>query len=116
MNFVADEGVSRALVEALRENGHDVFHIAESSRGVADDEILEKANNEDRILITRDKDFGELVYKNKMLHAGIVLNRLHVLSTEKKIEIILNVIDEFGEELKGKFTVIEPGNIRFRII
>lgn len=62
MKFVADEGVDAPIVKRLRENGHDAFYIAESDRGISDEEVLEIANAESRILITRDKDFGELVF------------------------------------------------------
>ena len=63
MNFIADEGVDFLIVKKLREDGHDVFYIAEEKRGISDATILNIANQEDRLLITRDKDFGELVYR-----------------------------------------------------
>ncbi len=62
MNFVVDEGVDLQIVKALRKKRHDVLYIAELASGITDDLVLQYANQQDRILITRDKDFGELVY------------------------------------------------------
>jgi hypothetical protein len=62
MNFVADESCVRPVIQALREAGHDVVAIAEIARGATDDQVLEHALKEKRVLITEDRDFGELVY------------------------------------------------------
>jgi hypothetical protein len=64
--------------------------------------------------MTRDKDFGELAYRDKKVHTGIILNRLFELSSERKAEIVSKVVRDFGEELIGAFTVIQPGKIRMR--
>jgi len=64
--------------------------------------------------MTRDKDFGELVFRDKTVHSGIILNRLHELSSENKARIILKVIEDFTEQLIGAFTVIQPDKIRLR--
>ncbi|MFN0216817.1 MAG: DUF5615 family PIN-like protein [Saprospiraceae bacterium] len=68
MKFIVDEGVDGTLVNLLREAEHDVFYFAESLQSTDDAIILEIANTENRILITRDKDFGELVWRMKMVH------------------------------------------------
>lgn len=114
MRFVAVEGVDSQIVDTLRTNGHDVFYIAETSPGSLDDEILDLASLEDRILVTRDKDFSELVFRDKMIHSGIILNRLHQLSSENKARIVLKVIEKYQDELIGAFTVIQPHKIRIR--
>lgn len=62
MNFVADESCAKPVVLALREAGHDVLSIAEVAPGATDQQVLERALNEKRVLITEDRDFGELVY------------------------------------------------------
>ncbi len=63
MRFLADECCDAGLVAALRDDGHDVLYAVESLRGVPDDEILTRAFSENRILLTEDKDFGDLVYR-----------------------------------------------------
>lgn len=62
MRFLADECCDAALVSTLRGDGHDVLYAVESLRGATDDEILLRAFSERRILLTEEKDFGELVY------------------------------------------------------
>jgi predicted nuclease of predicted toxin-antitoxin system len=116
MRFPADEGVDRQIVEKLRTEGHDVLYIAEIDAGISDDKVLELSNEEERILMTRDKDFGELAYRDRKVHAGIILNRLYELTSEKKAELVSKVIQEFGEQLVGTFTVIQPGRIRIKKI
>lgn len=64
--------------------------------------------------MTRDKDFGELIFRDKMVHSGVILNRLHELSSENKARIIQKVIEDFQEQLIGSFTVIQPNKIRLR--
>ena len=91
MKFFADEGVDLQIVARLRDEGHDVWYAAEDIAGTDDEEILSLANQEERILITRDKDFGELAYRDKKVHAGIVLNRLFELSSERKAELVCKV-------------------------
>jgi predicted nuclease of predicted toxin-antitoxin system len=104
MKFLADEGV----------DGHDVLYVAENIGGTSDDEVLELANQTERILMTRDKDFGELVYREKKVHTGIILNRLYEISSLQKAALVSKVIQNFGEQLIGSFTVIQPGRIRMR--
>ena len=116
MKFVADEGVDGQIIESLRAAGHDVLYIAEIGPGTDDDIVLHYANDEDRILMTRDKDFGELVFRKKQVHSGIVLNRLYELASETKAEIVSSVISKYGEELYGSFTVIQPGRVRIKKI
>lgn len=65
MNFLADENVDRQIVERLRCVGFNVRYIAETDAGISDDEVLDLANSEESLLLTADKDFGELVFRLK---------------------------------------------------
>ena len=67
MRLLADEGVDAAIVARLRFDGYDVVYVAELSPGITDDAVLELANAEERILMTADKDFGELVFRLRQL-------------------------------------------------
>jgi predicted nuclease of predicted toxin-antitoxin system len=75
MNFVADESCAMPVIRALREAGHDVVAIAEVARGASDDQVLERATEDKRVLITEDRDFGELVYARGRSSAGVILVR-----------------------------------------
>jgi hypothetical protein len=61
VNFIADENIDSIIVEVLRANDHEVRYIAELDRGADDEQILQAANNSGELLITADKDFGEIV-------------------------------------------------------
>jgi predicted nuclease of predicted toxin-antitoxin system len=80
MKFLADECCDAALVNALRVDGHDVLYVIESLRGATDEEILSRAFSESCILLTEDKDFGELVYRLQLPTYGCVLMSLTELS------------------------------------
>ncbi len=114
IRFVADEGVDAPIVRLLRQNDFDVFYIAEESPSIDDTIVLQKANTENRILITKDKDFGELVYRLRQVHTRVILTRLEGLKPQHKAEIVLAVIQKHLDEIRGSFTVIQPGIVRIR--
>ena len=114
MNFVADEGVDRQVVDRLRADGHTVWWTAEMAPGISDDEVLDHCNREASLLLTADKDFGELVYRLGRVVRGVVLVRLSGVSTPLKAEIVSSALAKRGEQLSGSFPVISPGQIRIR--
>lgn len=114
MRFLADEGVDGMIVGSIRGDGHDVRWMAEEREGAKDDVILEGAVQDARILITEDKDFGELVYRQRLHHRGVVLVRVDGISNEKKGRIVARAMREHESDLPGAFTVIQHGTIRIR--
>ena len=114
MYLLADEGVERQIVERLRSDGHSVAYIAEMSPGIGDEVILTQANAEQALLITLDKDFGELVFRQRLVCEGVVLLRLVGLSNEKKAAIVAGILKSRGAEMSDAFSVITPGNVRIR--
>jgi predicted nuclease of predicted toxin-antitoxin system len=111
--FIADESVEKRIVLAIRKN-HKVEYVAETMKGADDELVLQNAEEQKRILITADKDFGELVYHWQQVHAGIILYRLQGLSIQEKISLVKGTIDKYGVDLLNAFTVISPRNIRIR--
>ena len=114
MNFLADESVDRQIVDRLREDSHLVWYVAEMAPGISDDVVLDLANREAALLLTADKDFGELVYRQGRLAPGVVLIRLAGLSPMSKADVVAFAISEHVTELPRAFTVITPGGIRIR--
>lgn len=112
MKFVADESLDFPVIIALREAGHDVYSIKEQSPRMSDDVILKIANAQKRILITSDKDFGELVFRLKLISSGIILLRLPEISNHKKAELTLACISQYRNKLKSSFCVIASGKMR----
>jgi len=84
MRFLADEGVDRQIVERLRLDGHEVAYVAEMSPGLLDDAVLRESRDAGRVLITADKDFGELVFKQREASTGVLLVRLWGLDRIRK--------------------------------
>lgn len=114
MIFVCDEGVDRSIVEQLRSDGHNVTYIAELSPSVPDDEVLREANVRGAVLVTADKDFGELVFRLGQLSTGILLIRLHDLTTQDRASLVAAVVLDHGAELTGAFSVLSPTKLRIR--
>lgn len=114
MNFLADECIDVQIVECLRSEEYEVLYIAEMDPGISDEEVLSKANRQGALLLTADKDFGELVFRQNQFSIGVILARLSGMSPNRKSEIILSVIREHEAELLDAFTVIAPGLVRIR--
>ena len=114
MNLVADEGVDRPVVDRLRQDGHAVVYVAELSPSVVDEEVLQQANTRSAVLLTADKDFGELVFRQGLVHSGVVLLRLAGLANATKAEIVAEACRDRAAELVGAFSVVSPGQVRIR--
>ena len=114
MNIVADESVDKPVVDSLRSAGHKVYYVAEAESGITDDQVLQIARTKKALLITADKDFGELVFRQKSISFGIALLRISGISESAKCEVVLNAISKYNFHLKTSFTVITPGLARLR--
>jgi predicted nuclease of predicted toxin-antitoxin system len=114
MRIVADENVDRLVIERLQAEGHDVLSIAHEFKSSADVEVLSISNTELALLITEDKDFGELVFHKKRSHFGVLLVRLGGLSRQERINMVCDVIQGRGSELEKAFSVLTPGSLRTR--
>lgn len=112
--LLADENIAAPLVRALRENGIDVAYIAEFATGITDDEVLEVARQEGRLLLTEDKDFGELVFRMKRDMPGVIMLRLPTAQWLEQWKRVRTVIEHYADKLAGYYTVIEQDKIRFR--
>ncbi len=111
---MADECCDAGLVSSLREDGHDVLYVLERKAGVSEDEVLIEAYNEERILVTEDKDFGELVYRLKKRSRGIILIRMDVKERQMKWIGLKKLIENYEERLPGHVVVIDSHKYRFR--
>lgn len=114
MNLVADESISKSIVVELRRNGHDVLYIAEIAPSIDDATLLQFANQTCSLLLTEDKDFGDLVFRYGQINTGVVLVRLPGLSLQAKAKSVARVLAEHENELMNAFSVISPGRVRIR--
>lgn len=114
MRWLVDECVDAALVESLRLSGHDVVAVSDISLRATDMEVMNHADSEGRLLLTEDKNFGDLVFRQSRPVPGIVLLRISTVHRERKAERLLACIDRFADALIGQYTVIEEGRFRTR--
>jgi predicted nuclease of predicted toxin-antitoxin system len=114
VRWLADECVAAPLVEFLRAAGHDVLYVAESAAGLSDSDVIALALRENRLLLTEDKDFGELVFRRKTRVPGVVLMRTDFENSLRKTLRLTAAFSRYGEELFGRYTVVEEGRVRSR--
>lgn len=112
MQFLADESCDFAVVRIPRNAGHDVVSVAEKLRGASDEEVIDLAASERRILITEDKDFGQLVFAAARANSGVVFVRYPLASRNSLAEALLQLVSSRGDALYSCFVVVEPGKIR----
>jgi predicted nuclease of predicted toxin-antitoxin system len=114
VKLLADENIDRPIVERLRKDGHLVLHVAEMQPGIPDEQVMQKANQEKALLLTADRDFGELVFRQDRAMYGVILIRLAGLSPHRKVKIVSAALQKHGEALANSFTVIDRSSIRIR--
>ena len=113
MKILLDTCVWGKAKEKLQLEGHDVIWAGDWAEDPGDIEILSRAHKEERVLVTLDKDFGELAIVRKILHSGIV--RLVNISAMKQADICHSVISQYKEMLqKGAIITVEASRIRIR--
>ncbi len=114
MRFLLDACVaSRTLHEALVDLGHDVRSAWEGHAHASDETLLALAYEEGRVLVTEDKDFGELVFLRRQPHPSIV--RLVELRAVQKVEAMQDLIDRHEDDMrKGAIIVVTGTRVRIR--
>lgn len=113
MNFLANENFPVVSIRLLRVAGHNVVSIIEDTPGVKDYTILKRAYEEKRLILTFDRDYGELIYKHRTITPiGVVYFRFSPSTPEEPAKILLDILEEGKIQLLRKFTVIERGRVR----
>ncbi len=113
MRFLVDECTGPSVAEWLRAQGYEVFSVYEEARGADDDQIIQKAFEEDWVLITNDKDFGEKVYREQRPHKGVIILRLEDERTASKVETLRCLLDLHSDKLPDRFVVVTETQVRF---
>lgn len=106
MRFLVDECTGSKVAEWLRGQNHEVF-------SVFDEAITEKAFAENWILITNDKDFGELVFRERRKHHGVILLRLEDERAANKIEVLQQLLKSYAGKLPEQFVTVTETKVRF---
>ena len=116
MRFLADENIPRDLIAALRDGGNDVVSAKESFRAAPDRELLAFAGAEQRVIVTQDKDFGELAFRHRLpASSGVVLFRLEGKPRDEAVAHMLRVLTG-RSDWAGRFAVVTGRSIRTRTL
>jgi len=114
--LIADENVPGAAVVALREHGHDVVWVHEDAPGSSDHDVLGRAQREGRVVVTFDKDFGELAFRlEAAATAGVVLFRITLDSPDRAARAAVAAFASRAD-WTGQFAVVEDNRIRLRAL
>jgi predicted nuclease of predicted toxin-antitoxin system len=116
LRFLADESCDFAAVRALRTEGFDVLSVAEASAGAEDERVIDLALHERRILLTEDKDFGQLVFAVGRKTLGVVLLRFPASARSSVGARILELVRKHADRLIGSFVVLQPDRIRISVL
>lgn len=112
LKFLVDLGVGIKAEEWLKSSGYDVKTIRSIDPKAKDAVILKIAESESRMVITMDKDFGELVYRSGKTHAGVLILRLEDANGDKKAEVIRKILRDHEDKMQSKFCVFQNGVLR----
>ncbi len=112
LRFLADESCDFAVVRALRADGYDVVALTELMTRSVDALVIEQAGREQRILLTEDKDFGWLVFVKAAESGGVILIRYPGQGRAELGDVLRRLVRERADQLRGGFTVVQPGQIR----
>lgn len=117
MEFLANENFPLRSIRLLREANHRVVSILQEAPGSIDADILRRAHAEGLIILTFDRDYGELIYRHKISPpAGVVYFRFAPATPTEPGEILLNILARDISSLSGRFTIIERGRMRQRAL
>jgi predicted nuclease of predicted toxin-antitoxin system len=114
LRFLADESCDFAVVRALRAAGHDVTAVAEFAQRSEDAVVADLAVLDARILLTEDKDFGQLVYARAQPLGGVILLRFPAGARSGAAQAVLDLIARHPDRLNGSFIVLSPRRMRIR--
>lgn len=114
MRFIVDESTGYGIARYLQTQGHDVVIVAEIMPEADDMTILQHAFVEERIVVTNDKDFGELIFRRQEAHQGVILLRLQDEGGVNRVQVMTALMNQYSEQLPGRFVVVTEKKVRFR--
>lgn len=116
MKFIANENFLKASFLILKDLGYDIQHIGETNPSITDEEVIEIATSENRVIITFDRDYGELIFKNNFKVPGVIYLRVFDFQPDFPAEIIHNLVSNTAVSLENHFTVVDAKHFRQRRI
>lgn len=112
IKFLADVNVEKPMVDFLSKQGYDVKWIPDYDCEMFDEHLLQLANREQRVLITNDKGFGDLVIMQKKLSAGAILFRVKGQGSQEKIKLMRKLLMGYRDKLLNHYVIVSKSKIR----
>jgi predicted nuclease of predicted toxin-antitoxin system len=112
LRFLADESCDFVVVRALRAAGYDVLAIAEQASGTSDRDVIQLALDDGRVLLTEDKDFGQLVFAAFAGSRGVILIRFPSDARTLLASVVVRVVEVYATRLSSAFVTLSPGRVR----
>jgi len=116
LKFLIDVGVGKGIENYLHAEGYDIKAVRDIDPCLEDEKIIRTAFLENRMVITMDKDFGELVYHSLMEHSGVLLLRLEDATGSHKLKVLKFIIENYSDRIKNCFCVFQNDKFRIRKI
>jgi len=113
IKFLANVNVEKPLIDFLNDKGFDVKWVTNIDKRMPDDRVCEIANSEQRIIITNDKDFGEIVFYQKKIAYGIILMRVNGQNSSEKIILLEKLLENYLDKIANHFVVLTKTKFRF---
>jgi len=113
LKFLADVNIEKPIIDFFKNRGWDIRWVSDFGPEMEDENLIKLARAEKRILLTNDKDFGELVFLQKRLSYGIILIRVKGQETALKVKLTRRLMTEYSEKLANHFVVITKDKFRF---
>lgn len=115
-DIAADENISFSIISSLRSADYKVLSIRADYPGYCDSEVFRIAFENNAIVLTEDRDFGEWVFSHQVKNSGVIYLRYEYSDREIIIKMLLSVLNKYSDSLYNKFTVITTDRIRIREI
>ena len=112
IKFLADVNIEKPLVDYLLKQGYDIKWVPDYNCEMPDEDLLQLANQEKRIFITNDKDFGDLIFLQKKVSAGTILFRVKGQKSQEKIKLMKKLLMGYRDKLLNHYVVITKAKIR----
>lgn len=114
LKLLLDENIGPFVARELRSVGYDVKSVLEECPGFSDEVVLALAKEEERILVTLDRDFGRLVFLNSRKHVGVVYLRLTLETSEEIFAFLTRVLEERRDDIPNHFVTVSNSGVRVR--
>lgn len=112
--IIFDENVDQCIIDRIKAQGFDVFSIRELNPGVSDREVIQLAKTKKGIIVTEDKDFGELVFSHNLKYCSVILLRYKQSDYEHVVKNIIKIVEHLSTQSDHRFFTVSKGKIRTR--